>query len=99
MGLAMPSVPLGVSLHTWPVTACGGMSIGWKATMAAAEVLALTAMDILTDAELRTAARADFAQRMEGKVYASPLPESQITPLGLPGWVAEKAKAALAEVA
>lgn len=98
MGIAMPSVPLGVSLHTWPVTACGGMSIGWKATLAAAQVLALTAMDILTDADLRVAARADFEKRMEGRTYVSPLPETQETPLGLPEWVAGMAAKTFAEV-
>ena len=97
MGLAMPTLPLGVSLHTWPVTACGGMSIGYKATIAAAEVLALTAMDILTDADLRAAARADLERRVDGRPYISPLPETQESPLGLPGWVAEKAKVAFAE--
>ena len=35
-----PSLPLGVSLHTWPVTACGGMSIGDKASLATARILA-----------------------------------------------------------
>jgi len=98
IGLAMPTLPLGVSLHTWPVTACGGMSIGWKATVAATEVLALTAMDILTDADLRTAARADFEKRMEGKVYESPLPETQESPLGLPDWVKGKAEEILSNV-
>jgi aminobenzoyl-glutamate utilization protein B len=35
-----PSLPLGVSLHTWPVTGCGGMSIGDKASLATARILA-----------------------------------------------------------
>ena len=38
MGIVMPTVPLGVRMHTWPVTACGGMSIGVKATVNAAQV-------------------------------------------------------------
>ena len=35
------------------VTACGGMSIGLKAALAAAQVLTLTAVDVLTDDDLR----------------------------------------------
>jgi aminobenzoyl-glutamate utilization protein B len=82
MGVVMPTVPLGVSMHTWPVTACGGMSIGLKGALAAAEVLTATAVDVLTDAELRAAARADFDRRIEGFEYVSPIPEGQEAPRG-----------------
>jgi aminobenzoyl-glutamate utilization protein B len=87
MGIAMPTMPLNVSLHSWPVTACAGMAIGLKGTLAAARVLALTALDLLTDAELRTSARADFAKRTEGFTYVSPLSPEQKQPLGLPDWL------------
>ena len=36
MGLSMPTMPLNVPLHSWAVTACGGMSIGLKGARAAA---------------------------------------------------------------
>jgi aminobenzoyl-glutamate utilization protein B len=75
MGFALPAVPEGVSLHTWAVTACGGMSIGHKAALQAAKVLAALAADLFTDAELRLAAQADFARRMGGRSYLSLLPE------------------------
>jgi aminobenzoyl-glutamate utilization protein B len=87
MGVALPTMPLGVALHTWPVTACAGMSIGLKGALAAAEVLALTALDVLTNASFREAARADFDRRREHFTYVSPLPESQKHPLGLPEWL------------
>lgn len=87
MGIAMPTMPLNVSLHTWPVTACGGMSIGLKGALSAAEILARTALDVLTDAELRAAARADFAQRTANFTYVSPLPPTQRQPMGLPEWL------------
>lgn len=80
MGIVMPTVPLGVSMHTWPVTACGGTSIGVKGALAATEVLALTALDVLTDPSLREAARADFERRIEGFEYVSPIPEGQEGP-------------------
>src|SRR5829696_8614346 len=62
-GVVMPTMPLGITLHTWPVTACGGMSIGFGSAVAATEVLARTALDVLTDAGLRTDARSDFERR------------------------------------
>lgn len=68
-----PSFPLGVGLHTWPVTACGGMSIGTKAALGAAEVHVRLGLDLLTNADLRAAARADFDARRAGQEYVSPL--------------------------
>jgi aminobenzoyl-glutamate utilization protein B len=68
-----PSFPLGIGLHTWPVTACGGMSIGTKSATGAASVLTRLGLDLMTDAELRAAARADFDARRAGRAYVSPL--------------------------
>jgi aminobenzoyl-glutamate utilization protein B len=36
-----PTYPLGLNLHTWAVTACGGTSIGDKGTLAAATLAAV----------------------------------------------------------
>ena len=82
MGVVIPTVPLGVSMHTWAVTACGGMSIGLKGALTAADVLTRTALDVLTDAELRADARADFERRTDGIEYVSPIPEGQAGPRG-----------------
>ncbi len=82
MGAVLPTVPLGVSMHTWAVTACGGMSIGLKGALVATDVLTRTALDVLTDAELRAAARADFERRTAGIEYVSPIPEGQTGPRG-----------------
>jgi aminobenzoyl-glutamate utilization protein B len=68
-----PSFPLGIGLHTWPVTACGGMSIGTKSAIGAATILTRLAQDLMTDEDLRRAARADFAARRAGRAYVSPL--------------------------
>ena len=84
MGIAMPTMPAGVALHTWPVTACGGMSIGLAGAVAAADVLAATALDLLLDQQLRDAARSDFDRRVAGRPYESPLPVGQKQPHGLP---------------
>lgn len=68
-----PSFPLGIGLHTWPVTACGGMSIGTRSAIGAATVLTRLGQDLMTDEALRSAARADFDTRRAGKTYVSPL--------------------------
>lgn len=87
MGCGMPTMPLGVSVHTWAATACHGMSIGLKGALQATRVLAGTGIDIMTDAELRQAARADFERRVRGLPYVSPLSPEMKHPLELPEWV------------
>ena len=84
MGCTMPTWPQNVSAHTWPVVACGGMSIGRKGTLQAAKVLAMTGIEIMTDEELRQAARADLERRTQGKPYSSPLPLERQHPTGVP---------------
>ncbi len=90
MGCGMPTVPQEVGLHTWAATACHGTSIGLKGAIAAARVLAATGVDILTDADLRQAARADFERRTQGKPYASPLGPEMKRPLEIPDWVLQE---------
>jgi aminobenzoyl-glutamate utilization protein B len=90
MGCGMPTVPLEVGLHTWAATACHGTSIGVKGAISAARVLAATGVDILTDAELRLAARADFERRTQGKPYVSPLGPEMERPLEIPEWVLQE---------
>ena len=92
MGCGMPTVPLQVGLHTWAATACHGTSIGLKGAIHAARVLAATGVDILTDANLRQAARADFERRTSGKPYVSPLGPEMKRPLELPDWVLQASR-------
>jgi len=84
MGIAVSAVPQGIPLHTWMATASHGTSIGFKAAVTASKVLALTGIDILTDAELRKQAKADFDKRTEGYTYKSPIPDMIKEPSGLP---------------
>lgn len=87
VGCGMPTVPLDVGLHTWAATASHGTGIGQKGAYHAARVLAATGIDILTDADLRQAARADFERRTAGKPYSSPLSPEMERPLEIPHWV------------
>jgi aminobenzoyl-glutamate utilization protein B len=87
MGITMPTMPLGVPLHTWPVTACAGMSIGLKGAQTATAVLARTATDLLTDDQLRADAHDDLDRRRGEYRYVSPLPPEQRRPIDLPDWL------------
>lgn len=89
MGCGMPTMPLGVSVHTWAATACHGMSIGRKGAVQAARLLTATGIDILLDPELRRAARADFERRVQGQPYVSPLGPEVKGPQEIPAWVLE----------
>lgn len=90
MGCEMPTVPLEVGLHTWAATACHGTSIGLKGAIHAARVLVATGVDILADADLRQAARADFERRTRDKPYVSPLGPEMEHPLEIPAWVLQE---------
>lgn len=80
---AWPTFPVHIGLHTWPVTACGGMSIGDKASLNTARVLAGAGYDLMTDPALRAAARADFVARRGDAPFVSPLPADRTVPYGL----------------
>jgi aminobenzoyl-glutamate utilization protein B len=79
-----PTLPLGVALHTWGVTACGGMSIGDKASIATAKIMAGIGHDLMTDASLRKAAKADLVRRRGDYKYVSPIPPEIKQPPGIP---------------
>jgi aminobenzoyl-glutamate utilization protein B len=84
MGLTIPSMPPGTGVHTWQATACHGYSIGFKSADTASKVLALTGIDLFTDAELLKQVKADFAKRTKGFTYKSPIPDIIKEPSGLP---------------
>lgn len=84
MGCGVPTLPLGVQLHTWAATASHGTSIGLKGAVHAAKVLAGMGLDVMTDPALRSAARADLERRTQGQAYRSPLPDELRRPLGTP---------------
>lgn len=90
MGCGMPTMPLGISVHTWAATACHGMSIGLKGAVNAARVLTASGIDVLTDPELRQSARADFVRRVKDQPYISPLAPEIERPLEIPAWVLQE---------
>lgn len=66
----------GTSAHSWQAVAASGHSIGHKGTQVAAKAMALMAVELFTNPELRVAARAEFDQlRGEDYEYQSLLGE------------------------
>lgn len=82
-----PTLPLGVALHTWGVTACGGMSIGDRASIASAKIMAGIGHDLMTNADLRKAAKADLVRRRGDYKYVSPIPPEIKQPPGIPAYL------------
>ena len=70
-----------VPWHSWATTACHGTDAGVKGAVVAAKVLALTGVDLLTDAELLQEAKAFFEEKTAGRLYQSPIPQDQAAPL------------------
>ena len=71
----------GVAPHTWQASASAGMSIGQNGMVVASKALALTAVDLFSNAALVQAARADFDRQLTGKTYHSFIPAGQTPPL------------------
>jgi aminobenzoyl-glutamate utilization protein B len=71
MGVVYSAWPQGIPPHQWGCTACHGMSIGHKATIAAAKVMASAGLDLLTQPDLLEAAQEDFKKQTKGQPYKS----------------------------
>lgn len=54
----------GTPAHSWQAIAAGGMSIGEKGMIVAAKALAVTAVDLFTDDDLLSAAKAEYSERV-----------------------------------
>ena len=72
LGVAM--APDGAPWHHWAEVACGGMSIGYKAMLTAAKVMAATGLDFFTHPEIIKKMREEWVKKKGGKEYKSPLP-------------------------
>jgi aminobenzoyl-glutamate utilization protein B len=71
MGAVFAAWPQNIAPHQWGCTACHGMSIGHKAVIQAAHVMAAIGLDLMTDSKLLSDARAEFDQRRGGRQYKS----------------------------
>ncbi len=60
VGLSAATWVPGTPAHSWQAVACGGTEIGTKGMMVAAKTMALTAIDLFTDAALINKAKEEF---------------------------------------
>lgn len=77
VGLTVATAAEHVPWHSWATSASHGTAGSVRGAWTAAKVLALTGMDLFTDADLRARARAAFLERTGGAPYRSPVPEGQ----------------------
>jgi len=63
VGLRTATWVPGTSAHSWQAVAASGMSIGFKGAQVAAKTMALAAIELFENPELRTDARAEFDDR------------------------------------
>jgi aminobenzoyl-glutamate utilization protein B len=75
LGLSVTMAPLDAPWHAWPTVACSGMSIGHKALVYAAKVLAATMVDLYEDAKTVQAIQAEFKEKTKGIVYKPFIPD------------------------
>ncbi len=63
VGLRVATWVPGTPAHSWQAVAASGMSIGYKGAQVAAKTLALAAIELFENPELRAEARAEFDER------------------------------------
>ena len=72
---------LGTPGHSWQFTAQNGMSIGHKGLMFSTKVHAAAGLELLTKPELMKKVKAEWVERLNGRVYESPIPKDLKPPL------------------
>jgi aminobenzoyl-glutamate utilization protein B len=72
---------LGTPGHSWQGTAQYGMSIGHKGLIFGSKVLTASVIDLLTQPNLLKKAKEEWKDRMQDRVYNSPLPPDLEPPL------------------
>jgi len=81
VGLSVTTAAEGVPWHSWATSASHGTDGAIRGAMVATKVLALTGVDMLTDASLMDRAQAFFAEAKAGEPYVSPIPVDQAPPV------------------
>jgi aminobenzoyl-glutamate utilization protein B len=81
VGVSVVTAPENIPWHSWATTAYHGTPGSVRGAWVAAKVMALTGVDLFTDADLRQRARAAFLAKTGGEPYRSPLPAGQRPPV------------------
>ena len=83
---ASPWIAMGMvdcGWHHWGVTRCAGDTMGQKSMDCAANVIAMTGADLLCDSDVVAKAKAEWVERMDGKVYECLLDDDMEPPIHL----------------
>lgn len=80
VGFRVATTPANVPWHSWCVAASHGTPAAVKGGSVATKVIALTAFDLFTEADLREQAQATFDELTNGEPYQSPIPDDQEPP-------------------
>ncbi|MGW1023274.1 amidohydrolase [Streptomyces sp. NPDC002577] len=89
MGAAL--APIGTKMHTWSTAACAAAAPGQAAVLAAAQYLAATAVDLITQPERLKAIKDEFAERTKGVEWKTALPDGYEPPMyEPPAWFLSK---------
>jgi aminobenzoyl-glutamate utilization protein B len=75
--------PGNIGWHNWGVTRCAAGSMGRKCMDTAAKLISATAIDIILDPELLSAAKAEWRERLNGRSYQCLLPADMDPPVDL----------------
>lgn len=79
-GLRTACFAAGSPGHSWQNVAAIGSSIGEKGVIYAAQVLSVSALDLLEQPEAVAAAKADWQERMKDRKYTTLIPKGQKAP-------------------
>jgi len=74
---------LGTPGHSWQAVAQSGVGLGHKSLIFASKVMALTVIDLLTNADLLNRAKEEFKRRLRGRKYKPPIPPDMKPPIGI----------------
>ncbi len=83
---ASPWIAMGMvdcGWHHWGVTRCAGDTMGQKSMDCAANVIAMTAADLLCDPDIVEKAKAEWVERMDGRKYECLLDDDMEPPVHL----------------
>jgi len=83
---------LGAPGHSWQFVAMSGSNIAHKSLVFAAKTIAGTGLDLVTQPELLTKAKAEHKDRLKGRIYKSVIPEDCRPPLDVAKVAAMKAQ-------
>ncbi len=75
------AMALGTPGHSWQFTAQTGHSIGHKSMIYSTKVHAAAGLELLTKPELLQKVKDEWVERLDGRVYKSPIPDGLAPPL------------------